>query len=201
MKLPHWVFSISPFLSFFLSFVLVPFWCVPSLIWLWRREAIENLVERVFMVDGVVRWLSQRRMLIRQPRLRLIWLAAVTPPSCSQSVPHLFPPLHCSTASFLSLQMFFLVIPFYIQDHPLWACLCYKQRHNTVLFPFYQLKKIYSQCQEIWGPRHSIMTDASYTLCVLFFYLRTMYNVTECNVPQLLSAGGRSYRASKASSM
>lgn len=106
MKLPHWVFSISPLLSFSLSFVLVPFWCIPSLIWLWRRGAIENLVERVFMVDSVVRWLSQRRMLIRQPRLRLIWLAAVTPSSCLQSVPRLFPPLHCSTASFLSVSLF-----------------------------------------------------------------------------------------------
>lgn len=94
---------------------LVPFWCIPSLIWLWRRGAIENLVERVFMADSAVRWLSQRRMLIRQPRLRLIWLAAVTLSSCSQSVPRLFPPLHCSAASFLSLSLFsffYLFLPF-----------------------------------------------------------------------------------------
>lgn len=98
---------------------LVPFWCIPSLIWLWRRGAIENLVERVFMADSAVRWLSQRRMLIRQPRLRLIWLAAVTLSSCSQSVPRLFPPLHCSAASFLSLSLFsFLSFSsFYMQDH------------------------------------------------------------------------------------
>lgn len=98
---------LSPFSR---SFVLVPFWCIPSLIWLWRRGAIENLVEHVFMVDSVVRWLSQRRMLIRQPRLRLIWLAAVTPSSCSQSVPRLFPSDHCSPASFLSLCLFFFIL-------------------------------------------------------------------------------------------
>lgn len=136
MKLPHWVLSIFP-LAFSLSlsvslipslsfpFVLVPFWCIPSLIWLWRRGAIENLVERVFMVDSVVRWLSQRRMLIRQPRLRLIWLAAVTPSSCSQSAPRLFLPLHCSTASFLSLSpSFFFLIFFLLQNHLfiLWPC-------------------------------------------------------------------------------
>lgn len=93
---------------------LVPFWCIPSLIWLWRRGAIENLVERVFMADSAVRWLSQRRMLIRQPRLRLIWLAAVTLSSCSQSVPRLFPPLHCSAASFLSLSLFSFFIFFFL---------------------------------------------------------------------------------------
>lgn len=104
-----------------ISFVLVSFWYIPSLIWLWRRGAIENLVQRVFMVDSVVRWLSQRRMLIRQPRLRLIWLAAVTPSSCSQSVPRLFLPLHCSTASFLSLALSFSFLKsfssFYIEGH------------------------------------------------------------------------------------
>lgn len=97
-----------------LSFVLVPFWWIPSLIWLWRRGATENLVERVFMVDSVVRWLSQRRMLISQPRLRLIWLAAVTPSSRSQSTPHLFPPDHCAHASLLSLCLFFFFNSFFL---------------------------------------------------------------------------------------
>lgn len=89
--------------SFFVFFCFVSI-LIPSLIWQWRRGAIENLVERVFMVDSVARWVSQRRMLIRQPRLRLIWLAAVTPPSCRQSVLRLFLPLQCITAS--SLQLF-----------------------------------------------------------------------------------------------
>lgn len=114
MKLPHWLFSIALLLSSLSPFLLflVSFWCIPSpnlaVVVVVVGGAIENLVERVFMVESFVRWRSQRRMLIRQPRLRLIWLAAVTPSSCSQSVSRLFPPLHCSTASFLSLSLFFL---------------------------------------------------------------------------------------------
>lgn len=100
--------SASPFLFCFSSILMHP---LPNLTV--RREAIENLVERVFMVDSVVRWLSQRRMLIRQPRLRLIWLAAVTPSSCSQSVPPPLPStplLHCllSVILFLFSIFFFL---------------------------------------------------------------------------------------------
>lgn len=160
MKLPHWVFSISLLLSFSLSFVLVPYWCIPSLIWRWKREATENLVERVFMVDSVVRWLSQRRMLIRQPRLRLIWLAAVTPSSCSQSVPRLFPPRHCSTASFLSLFLFWFSYPFssfHLQDHLfiLWARLSCAWSHgrfcnsHSPLEESSHIKKMSSDCSRL----------------------------------------------------
>ncbi len=45
---------------------------------------VENLVLHPFMVDGAVRRLSQRSVLIRQPRLTVIWLAAVTLPSTSE---------------------------------------------------------------------------------------------------------------------
>lgn len=45
---------------------------------------VENLVLHSFMVDGAVRRLSQRSALIRQPRLTVIWLAAVTLPSTSE---------------------------------------------------------------------------------------------------------------------
>lgn len=83
-----------------------------------EKRAVENLVERVFMVDSVVRWLSQRRMLISQPRQRLIWLAAVTPSSSSQSAPRLFLPLDCSTA-FFSVVLFLSFSPFSIKDCPI----------------------------------------------------------------------------------
>lgn len=143
LSLKHLFFS---FLSLPLLF-LVPFWCAPSVIWLRRREAIENLVERVFMVDSVVRWLSQRRMLIRQPRLRLIWLAAVTPSSCSQSALRLFPPLQCSTAAFLSFCILFPVVffSFYIQ-HPL--LFCPLSFHRYYYGHYFMNDRRYTQCQQ-----------------------------------------------------
>lgn len=45
---------------------------------------VENLVLHSFMVDGAARRLSQRSALIRQPRLTVIWLAAVMLPSTSE---------------------------------------------------------------------------------------------------------------------
>lgn len=93
--------SFSP-LSVFLSvsslcFGSILMHCLPNLAV--EKRSYKESCWNVFMVDSVVRWLSQRRMLIRQPRLRLIWLAAVTPSSCSQPEPRLFLPLYCSTAS------------------------------------------------------------------------------------------------------
>lgn len=175
IKLPPWVFSIYRFLSFSLSFVLVPFWCIPSLIWLWRREAIENLVERVFMVDSVVRWLSQRRMLIRQPRLRLIWLAAVTPSSCSQSAPHLLPPLCCSTASFLSLCIFFLVFLFTFETTSSHPVLVFLSKSLNSIFSFHHNYYGYHFIRkgsevEIWGLEQIEQNWLKYTISSFAYY-------------------------------
>lgn len=66
-----------------------------------------------------VRWLSQKGMLIRQPKLKLIWLATVKPSPCLYSELRLFPPPHCSTASVLSvcLQTQYFIMDIIWQNH------------------------------------------------------------------------------------
>lgn len=60
------------------------FWCTSSN--RARFGTVENLVLHSVMVDRAARRLSQRSMLIRQPRLTVIWLAAVMP-STSEPAP------------------------------------------------------------------------------------------------------------------
>lgn len=60
MKLPHRVFSFPPVHSFSV-FCFCSILMICSLIWLRRREAIENVVVCVFIVDSIVRCLSQKR--------------------------------------------------------------------------------------------------------------------------------------------
>lgn len=59
MKLPHRVFSFPPVHSFSV-FCFCSILMICSLIWLRRREAIENLGVCVFIVDSIVRRLSQK---------------------------------------------------------------------------------------------------------------------------------------------